>query len=101
MIIFVCIVLAVIIVLLVVAVNKKKKTKAITPPKIDLGEPTTSNVYISEEFKEKKDRTKQEGNHTITTLYESQKDNFVWICPNCEVENPVSKKKCCVCHYVK
>lgn len=105
MIIFVCIVLVVAVVAFAFFRNKKKKAKAIpaedSGKKIDLEETTPSNVYISKEFKEKKDIVKEEGDHTITTLYESQEDNFVWVCPNCEVENPVSKKKCCVCHYVK
>lgn len=103
--IYVCIVLVVVVVALVFLRNKKKKAKAIpaedSGKKIELDETTSSSVRMGKEFMQKKDTTKEEGNHTITTLYESQEDNFVWVCPNCEVENPASKKKCCVCHYVK
>lgn len=41
-----------------------------------------------------------EAEHTITKIYSSGKREMIWICPNCEVENSLEDKVCCVCRKV-
>lgn len=90
-----------IVIVVIVAGKKNGNEKAETgDKKIEL-EKTSSTIRFSDDFKSGEPITKKDLNHTITTILVNKEDNFVWICPCCETENPLSKSKCCLCHYTK
>lgn len=91
------IILAVVICIAVVgAMSGNKKVKEI--PVID--EPKTeSRLILSEDFEIDVTTSKKENNHMITTFYLYKDDHRLWICPNCEAENSVTKKQCGVCQH--
>ena len=96
-------VIAIIIIAAIVLKSSKRKKDGegvhSEPEKKIVLEKTTSTIYVSDEFKSKESVIKIEKNHTIKTIYANEEDSFVWVCPNCEVENPLSKNRCCVCNY--
>ncbi len=91
-----------IIIIAVIVLNKKFKffkSGKDTGEKIEM-ENTSSTIHFSDDFKNKGSAT-IEKEHMITTILMNKEDSCVWVCPNCEVENPSSEIKCCVCNMVK
>lgn len=101
----VCIVVILIIILVLLIFvkwekgGKREKKNYSEDTKIEL-EDTPSTIYFSDDFKTKKPIVTIDEGHTITTIYVNKEDPLVWICPNCETENPSAKVKCCVCNYM-
>lgn len=104
------IVLSVLIVLIVLVVlldlfllisEKRKNRYAEEDTDIEIKlEDVPSTIYFSDDFKTKKPSVTIDEGHTITTIYINKEDPLIWICPNCEAENPSAKVKCCVCNYM-
>ncbi|MGN1165612.1 MAG: hypothetical protein ACI4S2_04195 [Lachnospiraceae bacterium] len=101
------ILMAVVAIVAVVIIMKKGKDKSgnsvgeVSDNKVELDKTPASTIHFSDEFKSGEPITKTDNDHTITTILISKEDSFIWVCPSCETENPLSRKKCCVCHHVK
>ena len=64
---------------------------------IDDSEPIRK-IYNDSNLKPTLD-TKVEKGHEIKIVYKDKEDFFIWKCPNCEVENRSTNKKCYVCNH--
>lgn len=74
--------------------NKKvKEVPMVDEPKIE------TRLTLSDDFDLDATTSKKENNHMITTFYLYKNNHRLWICPNCEAENSVTKKQCEVCQY--
>lgn len=94
--------LFIIIIVLILIKNKGKNIPKKDEKKVEVAlDNTLSGTYFSDDFLKKEPITTYDKDHVITTIYVEKEDKFIWICPNCEVENLSSKKKCCVCNYIK
>lgn len=96
----VAIFIVIIAIIILILIFKKSNKKSIDT-NIELEETTSSKVHFSNSFKNKESVNAIEKKHLITTIYQEEKQDSIWICPNCEVENLPSQKKCYVCHYKK
>lgn len=99
-----CAIVAIVVVYIILRKDKKTsidKKSDYHEIHIDLDEPTSSVIHFSDDFKSGEPITRTEENHIITTILMSKEDALVWVCPTCETENPLSKKKCCVCHSIR
>ena len=57
--------------------------------------------HNSNEFNHEEPIEKIGYNHMITKILIYEENSDIWTCPSCETENPLSKRSCCVCHYVQ
>lgn len=88
------IIVAILIILVIFFVIKgKKKDDEI----IDNSEPVTK-IYIDPNLKPTQNLQIEQG-HEIKNIYKDKVDSFIWKCPNCEVENRSTNKKCYVCNH--
>ena len=99
-IIFPVIIIGVVIAVVMASGNKKNDKPVADSPYVEV-EKEGSSIHFSDDFKSKEPILKIEKNHTIKTIYTSKEDKFMWVCSNCEVENPASKTRCCVCNCTK
>lgn len=99
-IILITVIIGIIIIAIVTGKQKGNEDTEAGDKKIEL-EKTSSTIRFSDDFKSGEPIIKKDLNHTITTILVNKEDRFVWICPCCETENPLSKSKCCLCHYTK
>ena len=60
-------------------------------------ESTPSKVSIGKEFRSAGPKRIVKKDHIISKIYENNEESFVWICKNCETENPLSVTQCYVC----
>lgn len=101
----VIVLIAVIVAIVVVLMMKKNKSSDADSEsfekKFDLDKPAPSTIHFSDDFKSGEPITTVDNNHVLTTILMCKEDPNVWVCPSCETENLLSKKYCCVCHYVK
>ena len=80
--------------------KNKYESDKFTNKKIELEETPSSSVHFSDDFKSAEPITIKDNGHIVTTILMSKEDTSIWVCPNCETENPSSSQKCCVCHCV-
>lgn len=93
------------VIILIVGLSKNKNMKGIESDsknkKIDLDDTSSSDIRYSDEFKDDNPKIKIIKEHAILKIYMDKNDLYTWVCPNCEVENLPSKRKCIVCNYMK
>ena len=56
-------------------------------------------IHYSDEFNRKE--STEIANHIVSTIFVYEEKADMWICPSCETENSLSKKSCCICHYIQ
>ena len=82
--------------------DKSKDAKVIvaTPVEGKSTGGTTSKATIHKMIDKKADK-KNTSPQDVKLILAEKETTGVWICPSCEVENPLSESVCCVCHYTK
>lgn len=60
-----------------------------------------SAIHYSNGYVEKNKDTLTAESHKIVMILKDSRTDWgkKWLCPNCEVENPLSENKCLVCNY--
>lgn len=97
----ICLIVFVVLIMYISKKNGTQKTKNNSDDKKIELDNDSSEVRFSDEFKKEDPVTTVHENHIIVRIYMDKSDSHIWVCPNCEVENPSSKRKCYVCNYMK
>ena len=77
---------------LLVSLMKPKSTE---PPK------KTTLIIEEEPEPEPEPETYKDTSKEIDVVYRYSSKKNIWVCPECEVENPASQEKCFLCHHVR
>ena len=92
------------IVIIAVIIIKKNQDDAIDSAVEEIKEikeikDSIPKVLYSKNLEVKELETKKIGEHEIKRICLDKSDVFVWKCPNCEVENRSTNKRCYVCKH--
>lgn len=93
--------LIVIICVIVVIIKKFAKSKIELNDEEKLEETIPTIIHYSDEFNHEEPIKITNFNHIIAPIFICEENSDMWICPSCETENPLSKQRCCICHYIQ
>ena len=108
---FIIVIVLVAVALLVLALKSFKSNSEADKDKIvKIDEPESKSVYISSSLSDggssRSDsisgpETVIDDDHLVRIIYRGPDKRGIWICPNCETENPQSNTRCFICHRAK
>lgn len=87
-----------VIIIIAIIIIKRNQNDVTDNPKTEIEE-LASKVLYSNDLKKKELEIITKEKHKIKKIYMDKEDSFIWKCPNCEVENRSTNKKCYVCNH--
>lgn len=82
---------------IILATNNKKKSSS-----ADSRRTTTIVIEpVADPDPEPEPEIYEDPSRVITTILKYSGNKSIWVCPECEVENPASEDVCFLCHHVR